>query len=757
MGNEHRKNSDDLANDIKEKDFEKYDKKISQMLFDDDFKEDMKDDKTTINNKKYKNSDLKNYAEQIKQEQLLEEMNRSKSMNKELKKNNYDLENANKGKVINKKRKDNNIKIKVIDNNKNDNNPESKLKTEENIKIKEKKEKKNYEKIEPKAKKRNFIMRLFTPSKKLKKFQEEENKRSEISQNISSQANHLNYKKQISTQIPKTKIYPGDSKTTIINKETKEVSKESKDNENINKGYISEGNIPREKHIPNKERKDVITKDIYDKIKQEDLKVVVTGMKESNNKFQEGLDLLEKKNYTEAKNCFNQARISFMNLNKLINNNVMAYPSKFRIVISLKINEKMRVTLDLIKECNSFLIQNKNERSSKSQGKTNKNLHFNLLHKNSNNTINNKTIDNNYFTHRNINSKNNLNLNNNNNTNNKNKNLSRYDMKFKNNIYNNVFKNNIQKKNLNYNKINNNNINNNKYHNLNKKEGDVLEEKLSSEIMMSNTGIKFDDIIGMSKVKKILKEEIILPNIRPDLFKGIKNPLKGILLFGPPDTGKKMIAKAVASEYKSTFFNISYSSPTSKLFGESEETVKILFNLASKKSPSIIFIDEIDLIFTKGNENETTKRIKTEFLTQFDGLNNNKVSKLLVIGSTNRPMDLDEALLERFTKRIYCGPLDEIGRFHFIKKTINKVSNSLNDKDIKQIAKLTNGYSNNDLIELCRDAALQPVRELNMEEILKIKNFRDLIKNDLLKSLKKIRGSLSNKIIEELLIWNESF
>ena len=339
-----------------------------------------------------------------------------------------------------------------------------------------------------------------------------------------------------------------------------------------------------------------------------------------------------------------------------------------------------------------------------------------------------------------------------------NNNIIKKNNKVNNNINHlNIFKNNlkiIKDKGSNQNNISNNNISKN-----NCEEKDEIDEKISSEIMIKNPGVQFNDIIGMQELKKTLHEIIVIPTIRPDLFTGIRNPQRGILLFGPPGTGKTMIAKAIASECKSTFFNISASSLTSKWLGESEKMVKSLFKLAYKKSPSIIFIDEIDSILSKRNENEneSTKRLKTEFLIQFDGLNTNKNMNLLVIAATNRPMDLDEALLRRLPKRIYCGPLDEEGRFEFIKKTINKVENNLTDDDIKEVSKLTEGYSNSDLKELCKEAAFQPVRELNVEEILKIEKFRPLIKNDLIKSVNKVRGSLSTKIINELLEWNKAF
>jgi spastin len=295
--------------------------------------------------------------------------------------------------------------------------------------------------------------------------------------------------------------------------------------------------------------------------------------------------------------------------------------------------------------------------------------------------------------------------------------------------------------------------------NIHDAEEDAMDQKIESEIMVKNPKVKFSDIIGMQEMKQTLYEIIVVPTIRPDLFTGIRKPQRGILLFGPPGTGKTMIAKAIASECNSTFFNISASSLTSKWVGESEKTVKSLFKVAYKKVPSIIFIDEIDSILSKrsGSENEATKRLKTEFLIQFDVLGSNTNAKLLVIAATNRPMDLDEALLRRLPKRVYCGPLDEDGRFEFIKKVINRVETQLSDEDIRDIAKRTNDYSNSDLMEMCREAAYQPVRELSMEEILKIKKFRPLNKEDLVKAVQKIRGTLSKKVRDELQKWNEQF
>ena len=432
----------------------------------------------------------------------------------------------------------------------------------------------------------------------------------------------------------------------------------------------------------------------YKKLKQEDMQVVLNYMKKNNLKYKEGINLYNEGNYEDSLDYLTHAKKSFGDLNKLIQEDKNSYPKEFRNDFAFKISEKIKAIDESIKKCSKKM---KEKASKKSANKNNNNYNYSF------------------------NPKNNMNNNANNNMN-----------------YNN---------------------NQNKQQNLHDKEEDEMDKKVESEIMIKNPNVKFSDIIGMNDMKQTLYEIIIVPQIRPDFFTGIRKPQRGILLFGPPGTGKTMIAKAIASECKSTFFNISASSLTSKWVGESEKTVKSLFKIAYKKVPSIIFIDEIDSILSKRseNENEATKRLKTEFLIQFDGLGSNTNAKLLVIAATNRPMDLDEALLRRLPKRVYCGPLDEDGRFEFIKKVINRVETNLSDDDIREIAKKTNDYSNSDLMELCREAAYQPVRELTTDEILKIKKFRPLVKQDLLTAVQKIRGTLSKKVRDELQKWNDQF
>lgn len=186
-----------------------------------------------------------------------------------------------------------------------------------------------------------------------------------------------------------------------------------------------------------------------------------------------------------------------------------------------------------------------------------------------------------------------------------------------------------------------------------------LTEDLANEIVSQNPGVSWRDIAGLDEAKSLLQEAVVLPLIMPDFFRGIRRPWKGILMIGPPGTGKTMLAKAVASECKTTFFNVSSSSLTSKYRGESEKLVKHLFELARHMAPSIIFIDEIDALCShrgSDSEHEASKRFKAELLMQMDGLSSegsaNEDKIVMVLAATNYPWLIDEGFRRRSVRTI---------------------------------------------------------------------------------------------------------
>ena len=262
--------------------------------------------------------------------------------------------------------------------------------------------------------------------------------------------------------------------------------------------------------------------------------------------------------------------------------------------------------------------------------------------------------------------------------------------------------------------------------------------------------------------------------LRPDIFKGIRAPPRGVMFFGPPGTGKTLLGKAIAAQSKSTFMSISASTLTSKWVGEGEKMVRTMFAIAAIHQPTVIFIDEIDSLLCARNDNdmESSRRIKTEFLVQLDGANTfaGENARILIIGATNRPDDLDEAVRRRLVKRLYIPLPNYPGRKQFIQRLIehemktpeglehqNGPHINLDEAGIDELVNMTKGYSGADLKALSAEAAMIPLRSIEDIENCDAANIRPLTIEDFRVALDNVKATVNQNDLRKFLEFNENY
>jgi len=282
-------------------------------------------------------------------------------------------------------------------------------------------------------------------------------------------------------------------------------------------------------------------------------------------------------------------------------------------------------------------------------------------------------------------------------------------------------------------------------------------------IMKEKPEVSWNEVIGLEDAKRAIRESIVYPTKRIDLF-----PLgwhRGIIIYGPHGCGKTLLAAATAAEVDGYFVNVDAASMMSKWLGEAEKNVAKLFAMARKLNedeniPVLLFIDEIDsLLGTRNSEVGGEVRVKNQFLTEIDGINNkSKESQLYIIGATNKPWSLEAGFLRRFQKRIYVTLPDYASRTNLFNQYTAPLKKESSFKSI-ELAKLAEGYSASDIKDICQSAQLKVVNELfeSGKAMEAEANTRDITTADFKEIFKKRKPSLGIEMIRAYVKWSDQF
>ena len=294
---------------------------------------------------------------------------------------------------------------------------------------------------------------------------------------------------------------------------------------------------------------------------------------------------------------------------------------------------------------------------------------------------------------------------------------------------------------------------------------DPFSRLVEDEMLLSEETTRWEDVGGLDATKQLLTEAAVLPMLIPGFFTGVRTPWRGVLLFGPPGTGKTLLARAVAAQARAAFFSVSPSSLLSKFVGESEKVAKAVYDCARARAPAVVFFDEVDALASRrgaSTEHEASRRLKTELLTQIDGINTG--ASVLTLATSNRPWDLDEAMRRRLERRIYVPPPDNKGREAMLRIHTTGLKLAA-DVDLAELADKLEGYSGADVQLVCRDAAMAHMRAAiagkSPDEIVELQTKGQLegeiTSSDFLGAVETTPPSIAPGSLRRFEAWNAEF
>ncbi|XP_051865391.1 fidgetin-like [Pristis pectinata] len=272
---------------------------------------------------------------------------------------------------------------------------------------------------------------------------------------------------------------------------------------------------------------------------------------------------------------------------------------------------------------------------------------------------------------------------------------------------------------------------------------------VTNEIVDSSPPVQWGDIAGLDTAKAVIEQQVLWPLLRPEAYSGGNGAPKSILLFGPRGGGKTMLTRCIATHLGATFLKVSGSSFISKWKGDGEMILQAMFLIARSRQPSVIFINELDVMLSNpvGKESIHLNSIKAKLLSHVEGVVNSSSDHIIVIGGTRHPDDIEETIHRYFIKRLYISPPDSIARRQILIYTLSQQDHCLSDGEISLIVQNTEGYSGSDLMQLCREAALE-----QGDGQLKAATYKDFEN-----AFCKVRPSVSQKELKLYTEWSKSF